>query len=96
MGVADDNPTALMKFINDKKIDYPVVLEGSIEKIMPKWGVNAIPTTFIQNNNKLLFRNVGLMTKDLLASAIEKALNSKISRPIYKAYYIYKYFLIFR
>jgi peroxiredoxin len=77
VGVADDDPTALMKFINDKKIDYPVLLEGSGEKIMPKWGVNAIPTTFILNRNgEILFSNVGLLTKDQLITAIEKALNS--------------------
>lgn len=77
VGVADDDPAALAKFIKDKKIDYTVLLEGSNGKIMPKWGVNAIPTTFILNRNgEILFSNVGLMTKDQLSSAIEKALNS--------------------
>ncbi len=77
LGISNDDVTALMKFIKDKKINYPTLLDGSIDTIMSKWGINAIPATFIlDRNGEILFHNVGLMTKDQLTSAIEKYLNS--------------------
>ena len=77
LGVSNDDVNALKKFIKDKKIDYPTLLDGSIDKIMPKWGINAIPATFIiGRDGEILFHNVGLMTKDQLINSIEKYLNS--------------------
>jgi len=77
LGISNDDVNALKKFIKDKNIGYPTLLDGSIDKIMPKWGINAIPTTFILGRNgEILFHNVGLMTKDQLISSIEKSLNS--------------------
>jgi peroxiredoxin len=77
LGVSNDDVKALKKFIKDKKINYPTLLDGSIDTIIPKWGINALPTTFvIGRKGEILFHNVGLMTKEQLTSAIEKSLNS--------------------
>ncbi|MCE5329504.1 TlpA family protein disulfide reductase [bacterium] len=77
LGISNDDVNALEKFIKDKNIGYPTLIDGSIDKIMPKWGINALPTTFILGRNgEILFHNVGLMTKDQLISSIEKSLNS--------------------
>jgi peroxiredoxin len=77
LGISNDDATALKKFIKDKKINYPILLDGSIDTIMSKWEINALPTTFIiSHKGEILFHNVGLMTKDQLIGAIEKYLNS--------------------
>jgi peroxiredoxin len=77
LGISNDNASALKKFIKDYKINYPTLIDGSIDTIMRKWGVSALPTTFIiGHNGDILFHNVGLMTKDQLIGAIEKSLNS--------------------
>ena len=46
LGISNDDATALKKFIKDKKIDYPTLLDGSIDTIMSKWGVNATSYNF--------------------------------------------------
>jgi len=77
LGISNDNEASLKKFIKDKKIKYPTLLDGSIDTIMSKWGIKALPTTFIiGHNGEILFHNVGQMTKEQLISEIEKSLNS--------------------
>jgi peroxiredoxin len=77
LGISGDNVNALTKFVQENKINYPTLIDGSIDTIMPKWGIEAIPTTFILNGNgEVLFSNVGMMSKDQLINAIEKSLNS--------------------
>ncbi len=76
LGISNDDVKALIKFVQENKINYPILVDGSIDTIMPKWGIEAIPTTFIFNGNgKVLFHNVGMMTKDQLINAIEKSLS---------------------
>ena len=77
LGISDDDVNALVKFVQENKINYPTLIDGSIDTIMPEWGIEAIPTTFILNGNgEVLFHNVGMMAKDQLINAIEKSLNA--------------------
>ncbi len=75
VGVSDDDVSALKKFAIDYGIEYPTLLDGSVDRIMPKWEISAIPTTFILNGNgEIMFKTVGMMTKDKLINAIELSL----------------------
>lgn len=77
LGISDDDINALIKFVQENNINYPTLIDGSIDRIMQSWGIEAIPTTFILNGNgEVLFRNVGMMSKDQLTNAIEKSLNA--------------------
>ena len=75
IGISDDDVSALEKFVSDYGIDYPTLLDGSVDRIMPKWGISAIPTTFILNGNgEIVFKKVGMMSRDQLINAIEQSL----------------------
>jgi peroxiredoxin len=75
IGVSDDDVSALKKFAIDYGIEYPTLLDGSVDKIMADWDITAIPTTFILNGNgEIMFTNVGMMAKDKLINAIELSL----------------------
>jgi peroxiredoxin len=75
IGISDDDVSALKKFADDYGIEYPTLLDGSLDRIMPEWGISAIPTTFILNGNgEIMFTNVGMMAKDKLINAIELSL----------------------
>jgi peroxiredoxin len=75
IGISDDDILALKKFAIDYGIEYPTLLDGSLDRIMPDWGISAIPTTFILNGNgEIMFTNVGMMAKDKLINAIELSL----------------------
>ena len=75
IGVSDDDVSALEKFVSDYGIEYPILLDGSIDRIMPKWGISAIPTTFILNGNgEIVFKKVGMMSRDQLINAVEQSL----------------------
>jgi len=72
IGISDDDVSALKKFAGDYGIEYPTLLDGSVDRIMPEWGISAIPTTFILNGNgEIMFTNVGMMAKDKLINGIE-------------------------
>jgi len=75
IGISDDEISALEKFVSDYEINYPILLDGSVDRIMSKWDISAIPTTFILNGNgEIMFKNVGMMSKDQLVNAIEQSL----------------------
>jgi peroxiredoxin len=77
IGVSDDDVSALKKFVSDYGIDYPTLVDGSVDRnrIMIKWDISAIPTTFIINRDgEIMFKNVGLMPRDQLINAIEQSL----------------------
>ena len=77
IGISDDDVSALEKFVSDYGIDYPTLLDGSVDRdrIMINWDISAIPTTFIINRNgEIMFKNVGMMSRDQLISAIEQSL----------------------
>ncbi|MBE3035481.1 MAG: TlpA family protein disulfide reductase [Candidatus Atribacteria bacterium] len=75
IGISDDDVSALEKFVIDYGIDYPTLLDGSVDRIMSKWDISAIPTTFILNGDgEIMFKNVGMMSRDQLINAIEQSL----------------------
>ncbi len=71
----DTDMKALDDFIKEFGINYPTLIDGTVDTISPKWGVRAIPTTFIlDKNGGLIFKNVGMMTKDQLVNILEEVL----------------------
>ncbi|MCL4377365.1 MAG: TlpA family protein disulfide reductase [Actinobacteria bacterium] len=75
LGISDDDVSALKKFVKDYGIEYSILLDGSVDRIMPKWGISAIPTTFILDaDGEIVFKNVGMMSRDQLINAIEQSL----------------------
>lgn len=68
----DTDIKALEDFVKDFGINYPTLIDGTIDNISPVWGIRAIPTTFIlDENGEVMFRNVGMMTKDQLIKVLE-------------------------
>jgi peroxiredoxin len=77
-GISDDDVNALADFVKDYKISYPTLLDGSADRIMQAWGIDAIPHTFILNGNgEIIFDQLGMMSGDQLISAIEGALSQQ-------------------
>jgi peroxiredoxin len=77
-GIADDDINALNDFVKEYKISYPILLDGSSDRIIPAWGIDAIPHTFIlDGNGEIVFDRLGMMSKDQLINAIEDALNKQ-------------------
>jgi len=71
----DTDIKALEDFVKDYGINYLTLVDGTIDTISPLWGVRAIPTTYILNENGVaIFKNVGMMTKDQLISILEEIL----------------------
>lgn len=61
--------------VNDFDINYPILIDNTIDNVSPGWKVSGIPTTFILNkNSEILSSSVGMMTKGQLIKAIEEAL----------------------
>jgi peroxiredoxin len=72
IGISDDDVSALKKFAIDYSIEYPTLLDGSVDKVMPEWDISSIPTTFILNkNSEIMHKNIGIMAKDKLINGIE-------------------------
>jgi peroxiredoxin len=77
IGISDDDVSALKKFVLDYGIEYPTLLDGSVDRIMPEWDISSIPTTFILNKvGEIMFKNVGMMAKDKLINGIELGLRN--------------------
>ncbi|MCL4386510.1 MAG: TlpA family protein disulfide reductase [Cyanobacteria bacterium] len=76
LGVSvDEDMAALKQFVLDYKINYTIVHDESSKNISGKWGVNAIPTTFIlDGSGNILDSQIGQMSKEQLISKIESAL----------------------
>jgi len=78
LGVSDDDVKSLNDFIKEYEINYPTLLDGSKDTIMGKWGITAIPTTFVLNGSgEVFFNQVGMMSKDMLVKAIDAALQEE-------------------
>ena len=68
----DTDLKALEDFVEEFGIDYPTLIDGTIDKIGPVWGVRAIPTTFFLNENgEVIFKNIGMMTKEQLIEILD-------------------------
>ncbi len=71
----DTDMKALDNFVEEFGIDYPILIDGTIDKISPIWDVRAIPTTyFLSENGEVMFKNVGMMTKEQLVEIFETLL----------------------
>jgi len=78
LGISDDDINSLINYYKVNSINYPTLIDGSIDKIMPLWGIDAIPHTFILNGKgEIIFDQLGQMAKEDLVSAIENALQQK-------------------
>ncbi len=68
----DTDMKALEDFVEEFGIDYPVWIDGTIDKISPIWDVRAIPTTyFLSENGEVVYKNVGMMTKEQLIEILD-------------------------
>jgi peroxiredoxin len=71
----DTDMKALEDFVKEFGINYPTLIDGTIDNVGPKWGIRAIPTTFIlDKNGEIMFKNIGRMTKEQLIEILEEAL----------------------
>jgi peroxiredoxin len=77
-GISDDDVNALKDFVKKYKINYPTLIDGSSDRIMQTWGIDAIPHTFILGGDgEIVFDQLGMMSKDQLINALEDALNKQ-------------------
>jgi thiol-disulfide isomerase/thioredoxin len=68
----DTDLKALEDFVEEFGIDYPTLVDGTIDKIGPVWGIRGIPTTFFLNENgEVIFKNIGMMTKEQLIEILD-------------------------
>jgi len=75
IGVADDDKEALINFASEYNINYPILVDGTVDRVFQKWGIDAIPHTFILNGSgKIIFDQLGMMTKEQLINAVENSL----------------------
>jgi len=76
VGVSVDKSVEdLKKFVNDFDINYPILIDNTIDNVSPGWNISGIPTTFIlSKNGEVLSFNVGMMSRAQLVKAIEDAL----------------------
>lgn len=75
VGISEGSDSETVKsFAIEYKINYPVLIDGTMENIAAKWGVSGIPTTFLLGTDgEVLGGNVGPLTEDQLIKAIEGA-----------------------
>lgn len=75
LGISNDNVGSLESFVDEYGINYPTLIDGSIDSISKYWRISAIPTTYIvDGSGNAVFRQIGLMTKNQLVNAIEEQL----------------------
>jgi len=75
IGVSNETKPELAAFIEEYGINYPILIDGSVDTIMPGWGIRAIPTTYIlDGRGEVLIHFTGLLTKEKLISELEKRL----------------------
>lgn len=73
IGISNEDVSTLRDFVDDFGINYPILIDST--NIGGEWGISGIPTTFIlDGNGGIAYKNVGMMSKSQLESAIEDAL----------------------
>jgi peroxiredoxin len=78
LGISNDFDKSLKAFEQQYKINYPTLLDNTKEKVFSKWGIKAIPHTFIiGKNGEILFEQTGMIKKEQLIDLIEAALQVK-------------------
>lgn len=74
IGVSNEDVSTVRDFAGEYGINYLLLVDRN-SVIMSGWGIRAIPTTFILNGGgKIIYKNVGMMTKTQLEGAIEDLL----------------------
>ena len=75
-GISDESADVISDFMKKYNMNYPTLIDGSSDRIMQKWGIDAIPHTFILNGKgEIVFDRVGRISRDQLVNAIEDALS---------------------
>ncbi len=73
LGVSNEDQDTLSSFVQEYGINYPILIDGSVDTIMGQWGIRALPTTFIlDHNGEVLSSHVGLLTKQQLENELDK------------------------
>lgn len=73
LGISNEDINTLRDFISEYGINYTILVDNA--GVMSKWGINAIPTTFvIDREGQIVFKNVGMMTREQLENTIEDVL----------------------
>lgn len=73
IGVSDEDKGMLSSFVQEYGINYPILIDGSVDTIMGQWDIRAFPTTFIlDQNGEVLSSHVGLLTKQQLENELDK------------------------
>ncbi len=74
VGVSNEDSATIKDFAGEYGINYPLLVDRN-SIIMNQWGIRAIPTTFIlDGNGQIIYKNVGMMTREQLEGAIEDLL----------------------
>jgi peroxiredoxin len=73
LGVSNEDVYTLRDFISDYDINYTILVDDA--GVMNNWGIEAIPTTFIiDREGRVVYKNVGMMSKAQLVNMIEDVL----------------------
>ncbi|MGM0366238.1 MAG: peroxiredoxin family protein [Actinomycetota bacterium] len=73
LGVSNESRDTLVSFVAEYGINYPILIDGSVDTIMPAWEIRAIPTTFILGENgEILEKFEGLLTQEQLENVLDK------------------------
>jgi thiol-disulfide isomerase/thioredoxin len=77
IGIAVNSDLAAVKdFIDEFGIEFPVLMDGSLESVAAKVGIRAIPSTLLLDEEQnALVGFTGLLTKAQLIDMLEDALN---------------------
>jgi len=74
IGVSNEDTSTIKDFAGEYGINYILLVDRN-SIIMNQWGIRAIPTTFIlDGNGQIIYKNVGMMTREQLEGAIEDLL----------------------
>ena len=74
IGISNEDTATVKGFADEYGINYLLLFDKN-SVIMNDWGIRAIPTTFILNENgQIVYKNVGMMTGAQLEDAIEDLL----------------------
>ena len=77
-GISDEDANVISDFMKKYNMNYPTLIDGSKDRIMQSWGIDAIPHTFIlDGTGEIVFDQLGGMSGDQLVNAIEAALNQQ-------------------
>lgn len=74
IGVSNEDIATIKDFASEYGINYILLVDRN-SVITNQWGIRAIPTTFIlDGNGQIIYKNVGMMSREQLEGAIEDLL----------------------